>query len=290
MRESKEDSTQRKMLLSILVPILKDLELARKRVEKLGTARWLFEFAYCDLESLSAGEITNFSFDSLALTISRDPKTMDNQDLSFAFLTALWYARLTKDLYMKGDVDEIKVEEMKAELKDVETRLAYLKDLETKIAQGVKVKIPAPAPTLKRHSAELELLKQPPPVDSWLYGFHNELRKNFEDFFSGHGWKHLEPATLKYLLCPGVRPSNDAFQPDSVDLDRNPHSYLLLRPVEHLMLVACRAVSAEREKFGVCERCQKPFIAEKNPLRKFCSNTCAQYVRTTRYRQKQRQA
>jgi hypothetical protein len=285
MRESKKDSEERKTRLSILAPILKDLGLARKRIRKLGTARWLFDFAYSDLDSLSAGEITNFGFDCLALVLSKDPKAMDDQDLLLASVTAIWFAAPRKDA-------EGLLEEMNVELKDLQTKIVELEDLRTKIAQGGEVKtMPTlgPAHSTPMKFARLELLKQPPPAGwtEWLYGFHNELKKNFERFFTGHYWKHLEPATVKFLLCPGVRPYDDTLKLDSFDLDRNPHP--LLRPVEQLMLIAGRAVIAEKEKFGVCERCKKPFIAEKNPLRKFCSDTCAQYVRTTRYRRKQRQ-
>src|SRR5262245_37259437 len=81
MRESKKETQDRKVWLSQLGPVLKDLGLARKRIAKLGAARWLFEFAYSDLQSLSAGELTNYGFDILALVIPKDPKDIDNQEL-----------------------------------------------------------------------------------------------------------------------------------------------------------------------------------------------------------------
>jgi hypothetical protein len=136
---------------------------------------------------------------------------------------------------------------------------------------------------LKKKSSPLELLTKPP---EWLFGFHNELRTKFDRFFSGRYWWHVEPPTEKYLLCPGVPPYGSTVNLDSIDIPPQ----IRLKPVEQLMIIAGRAVIAEKEKFGVCERCTKPFIAEKNPRRKFCSPTCAQYVRTTRYRQKQRQS
>jgi hypothetical protein len=253
MRESRKDSKGRKELLFILEPILKDLGLARRRLRKWGTARWLFDFAYSDLDTLSAGEIMNFGFDSLALVIPKDPKSMDNQELEYAAFTALLFTTPRKDLSMLPSEELDKI---------------------------------SPESILKELSAPLELLRKPSrggPTE-WLFGFHDELRKRFDGFFTGHYWTHIEPPTERFLLCPGVPPYDNILKLDSSDLPPNIH----LQLVEHLMLIAGRAVFAEKEKFGVCERCKKPFIAEKNPLRKFCSSTCAQYVRTTRYRQKQR--
>ncbi|MDP2603005.1 MAG: hypothetical protein Q8S00_10490, partial [Deltaproteobacteria bacterium] len=57
-----------------------------------------------------------------------------------------------------------------------------------------------------------------------------------------------------------------------------------LQPVERLLLIAGEAVSQEEKKFGNCARCGKPFMAEKNPLRKHCSDACAVYLRVSRYR------
>jgi hypothetical protein len=256
MRESKKDSGSRPVrptLLSILAPILKDLGLARKRIGKLGTARWLFEFAYkSDLESLSAGEIINYGFDSLVLVIPKDPKAMDDHELLYAVITVSLFTTPEKDRDAMWDT-----------------------------FQAVLI---SPQKTLEEYSARLELLKQTPPagLSEWLFDFHDELRKHFDGFFTGHYWTHIELPTMKFLLCPGVRPHDDVLRHDLDD----PDSGKYLPPVKHLMFVAGRAVSAEKEKFGICERCKKPFIAEKNPLRKFCSDTCAQYVRTTRYRQK----
>jgi hypothetical protein len=260
MRESKKDSKERKRHLAILGPILKDLGLARRRIRKLGTARWLFDFAYSDLDTLSAGEITNFVFDSLSLVISKDPKAMDDQELPYAVLIVDKFVgfKIVGNIRLESD------------------------RISSPPSQGGSI-----LSSLKKIAAgPLELLSKPSPTGptEWLFVFHDELRKEFDGFFTGHYWKHMEPATMKFLLCPGVPPYDDRLKLDSDD----PPSHARLDPVGQLMLMAGRAVFAEKEKFGVCERCKKPFIAEKNPLRKFCSATCAQYVRTTRYRQKQR--
>ena len=265
MRESKKASQAREDFLQILEPVLKDLGLARRRIRKLGTARWLFDFAYFDLDTLSMGEITNFVFDSLSLVIPKDPKTMDDQELCYTAQTVFRFAdaKIADNIHLELD------------------RLSSLPPLAKVSSLSSAENIGAP----------LELLSNPSPTGptKWLFVFHDELRKKFDGFFTGHYWEHIEPATMKFLLCPGV--TNVTTYGGTIDLEAasNIPPHFLLERVEQLMFIAGRAVFAEKEKFGVCERCKKPFIAEKNPLRKFCSNTCAQYVRTTRYRQKQRQ-
>jgi len=63
--------------------------MAHKRIEKVGVARWLFDFAYADIEAFSAGEIIDTGFDILALVIRRDPKEMNDAELvdGLAFTT-----------------------------------------------------------------------------------------------------------------------------------------------------------------------------------------------------------
>src|SRR6266513_1704931 len=123
MRESKKD-TSRRILLSILAPILKDLGLARKRIGKLGTARWLFEFAYnSDLESLSAGEITNYGFDLLALVVPKDPKAMDARELLYAVITVSLFTTPEKDRDAMWDTFQAVLISPQKTLKEYSARL-----------------------------------------------------------------------------------------------------------------------------------------------------------------------
>jgi hypothetical protein len=253
----KQTRAQRRLWLAAMAPLTKNLRLARMRVGRKDFARWLFNFAYLDLKSLTAGEFTDYGFDILAIMIGKDLGQMDNSELLDAVVKS--------QLFTLPD-------------KRTEVILRYL---------------PAPSATAEeREQAGKKALEEmarvdkesaamPPQVSPTLVAqFHHELKQRFDDFFHGRYWKHDEPATTKWLLCPRVRP----VQPVSVSFD-NP--VMNLQPIERLMLIAGRAVQSEIEKFGVCENCKKPFIAIKNPRRKHCSEACSQKLRTMRLKKKQ---
>jgi hypothetical protein len=239
---------------------MKDLRLARARLKRTGVARWLFNFAYADLESLSEGQLTDYGFDILALFIPGDPKSMNAGELLGAAVDlsrftlpdeplALYFEKLKPvlDQYPPNTWNEETIKATEAHLEE-------------------KNKIMAEAQAMPRVPLSV------------VVGFHDELKQKFEGFFHGHYWNHIEPASVKWLLARGVRPHDGAWKADSFE---NPE--MQLQPIERLMLIAGRAVLAEREKFSVCESCKNPFMAIKNPRRKHCSEACSQRLRTQRF-------
>jgi hypothetical protein len=132
---------------------------------------------------------------------------------------------------------------------------------------------------MKRIQSEAEAMPRVPI--SYIFDFQTKLRDKFDGFFAGRYWKHERPPEVKWLLARGVRPADGHFNAESFE---NPIMQLQLP--ERLMLIAGEAVAAERDKFSVCARCGKPFMAEKNPRRKHCSETCSLVLRVRRYRAK----
>ena len=262
MKQSKKEREERRVWLEKFEPVLKNHRLARTRLKKIGVARWLFNFADADLESLSAGQLTDYSFDILALLIPDDPKSMDRSALFDA------YSKLSP---FTSPIDEIMTLYQEL-LKPVLDR--YPPNAENEDTTKAKM---AYAEAIKKINADAQAMPRVPL--SVIVEFHNELKQKFDGFFHGHYWQHTEPASVKWLLARGVRPHDGAGMADSFE---NPA--MQLQPVERLMLIAGRAVSAEKEKFSVCESCKKPFMAIKNPRRKHCSEACSQRLRTRRFR------
>jgi hypothetical protein len=251
MRPKKQKTPAKKVWLEAFAPVAKDLRLAQRRVAKVGAARWFFEFAYADLEALSAGDLINCGFDILAIVISKDLKTLSDDELFEAYGTFRLLAAPEAETW-----EEI-------------GRLQ-------RAAKAGKI----PVEDVQKNTNDLVLSHLHVPR-RLLVDFHQKLRQAFEAFFTGRGdgWEHKRPAVRKRLLCRGVKPESGVWPAQDPD---NPE--MKLPPVERLIFVAGEAVIREQKKFGVCARCGKPFIAEKNPLRKHCSETCANYLRVNRHR------
>jgi hypothetical protein len=243
----------KKVWLEAFAPVAKDLRLAQKRVARVGAARWFFEFAYADLEALSAGDLINRGFDILALVIPKDLKMLSDDELFEAYGT---FRLLTAP---------------EAETWEEIGRLQ-------RAAKAGKI----PVEDVQKNTNDLVLSHL--HIPRWLLvDFHQTLRKAFENFFTGRdgGWKHDRPAMRKWLRCRDLKSENETLWGEDPD---NPE--MKLPPVERLMFVAGDAVIREQKKFGLCARCGKPFSAKKNVLRKHCSETCANYLRVNRHRGK----
>lgn len=255
MTPKKQKKRDKEYWIKQLEPIAKDLRLGQRRVQKVGVARWLFDFAYKDIEALSAGQLIDIGFEVLALVAPNDLKTMDERELLYANTTAYYF--------------------MLPESVDIQKLVQLAKDVQAgKVSDDETVgKIVNPI----YHPAH-------PHVPAWIIlEFHKLLREKFEGMFAGRYWKHERPAEVIWLLPPGIRPKGNAYYAQSLE---NPA--MQLQPVAKLMLIAGDAVFSEQRKFGVCARCGKPFMAEKNSQRKHCSETCAIYLRVNRHRLKKR--
>lgn len=240
-----------------LAPIAKNLRFGQRRVQRAGVARWLFDFAYMDIEALTAGQLVDLGFDILALVMPKDLKTFDERGLFDAFATASYF--------------------MQPEEQDIQKLIQLSQDVQARIITDDEGVTQVTNPIL--HPAH-------PHVPAWIVSeFHDQLRIRFEGMFAGHYWKHERPAEVIWILPTKVRPVGNVFNAESFE---NPA--MQLQPVERLMLIAGDAIYLERGKFGVCARpkCGKPFMAEKNPLRKHCSDACAVSVRVERHRRLKR--
>jgi hypothetical protein len=187
--------------------ILRELPLATKRLNDKERARWLLEFAYTDLTTLSTGSRLDLQSEVYAFGLPTDP------------------AGLTGD-----------------RLSDVRNDLIVL-------------------------TRDSDLVES----------FQKALRSRFDKAKTGHDWEWLQPERLKaFQLFVNVKPA----------LGHGGRSGSIADGVEHLMAVATDLLERERDRFGVCERCEQMFAAQRKGKVRFCSPRCSAYVRVTKARGK----
>lgn len=193
-------------------PYLKELKLAYKRMNSSPIKRldWLLRFAYEDLSSLSAGQLSDRRWELVMFAgEGAKPEKLDAPDSSNPLLL------------------------------------------------------------LPDHNPAL--------TDRFLRSFQEEMKANFQGYFSPKGWRYKRPEIEEFLVFD--------YDPAKYQVQ---YTGTLPGPVEFLVDISFDLLKAGRDRMRKCERCKKPFVEKRKGRARFCSRKCSAYVKLKKWREKKK--